>query len=308
MKNKELKCFCYDELYNSQCEKHNSQAELDKQVEEESRPSVDGVERIIIDTLVAIETDDQALLPDLTEESQKKIKSKAYFISQALLPYLKDKVEWDVTELAISLFQYRRSDKRLEWHMLTDTAQEHYITEAKALTQTFQPSVDKRVEWDNDEAKKVLEKEFVNMLDLNYAGAEFTTELHSRLRDCVYALSKMFQPPQRIWPKEFKQPEGHEKFCQCDACTICVTANNMLAACKAAHPVKEIWKELPKKFNGADLCAVREDFGWWVGYDCNDLEQEISATGKTLDEAFNKLNDYWFKSGKCKEAERKRRE
>lgn len=58
-------------------------------------------------------------------------------------------------------------------------------------------------------------------------------------------------------------------------------------------------EELPKKFNGVDLCAVREDFGWWVGYDCKDLEQEISATGKTLEKAFAKLNDYWFKSGKA---------
>ncbi len=71
--------------------------------------------------------------------------------------------------------------------------------------------------------------------------------------------------------------------------------------------IKVGWeKQLPKKFNGADLCAVREDFGWWVGYDCQELDKEISATGKTLDEAFNKLNDYWFKSGKCKQAEKER--
>ncbi len=55
---------------------------------------------------------------------------------------------------------------------------------------------------------------------------------------------------------------------------------------------------LPKKLNGSDLCAVREDFGWWVGYESEDLEKEVSATGKTLQEAFNKLNKYWFKSGR----------
>ena len=76
---------------------------------------------------------------------------------------------------------------------------------------------------------------------------------------------------------------------------------------QALKEVKEILgrveddaEELPKKFNGSDLCAVREDFGWWVGYDCPELIQEISATGKTLDKAFKKLNDYWFKSGRAK--------
>jgi len=58
-------------------------------------------------------------------------------------------------------------------------------------------------------------------------------------------------------------------------------------------------EELPNKFNGSDLCAVKEDSGWGVGYESEDLAKEISATGKTLEEAFRKLNDYWFKSGRA---------
>lgn len=88
---------------------------------------------------------------------------------------------------------------------------------------------------------------------------------------------------------------------------LCVCKNYQeIVQTDIENTMKELCEKLPKRFNGADLCAVREDFGWWVGYDCKDASgilshEEISATGKTLEEAFKKLNDYWFKSGKFKE-------
>lgn len=48
-------------------------------------------------------------------------------------------------------------------------------------------------------------------------------------------------------------------------------------------------EELPKKIKGNYLCICREDFGWWVGYEGNTLDEEISAYGKTLEEAVHKL-------------------
>ena len=51
-------------------------------------------------------------------------------------------------------------------------------------------------------------------------------------------------------------------------------------------------EELPKKIKGNYLCICREDFGWWVGYEGNTLDEEISAYGKTLEEAVRKLYEW----------------
>ena len=54
-------------------------------------------------------------------------------------------------------------------------------------------------------------------------------------------------------------------------------------------------EELPKKIKGKYLCICREDFGWWIGYEGNTLNEEISASGKTLAEAIRKLYEWYSK-------------
>lgn len=54
-------------------------------------------------------------------------------------------------------------------------------------------------------------------------------------------------------------------------------------------------EELPKKIKGKYLCICREDFGWWIGYEGNTLNEEIAATGKTLNEAIRKLYVWYSK-------------
>ena len=42
------------------------------------------LQKIIVDALVAIETEDEALLPDLTQKSQENMKAKASIIAKAI--------------------------------------------------------------------------------------------------------------------------------------------------------------------------------------------------------------------------------
>ena len=53
--------------------------------------------------------------------------------------------------------------------------------------------------------------------------------------------------------------------------------------------ISKALEELPKKIKGKYLCICREDFGWWIGYEGETLKEEISSTGKTLQEAISKL-------------------
>lgn len=181
--------------------------------------------------------------PYTKEADESKCTCGKYAFLRKSLEGVPVKRELDEKEVAISIFQYRRKEKRLEWHMLSDESQKHYIDEAKSICATFHaPKLD--VKWPEEkfcgehgsnsnafmpyrnrhlecqtckanynsnemlakckqahkealtipkgkkEILNILKTNFSNMLDLNYAGPEFTKELTWRLDACAEALTK----------------------------------------------------------------------------------------------------------------------